>query len=93
MFRANGWPGASRELDQYQKKLGRDLKGTEPWCVQIKNSERANPIKALMEAEAEVNNLYPYAISFVKSGGRWVVTMSSDAFFWLIDQTPEGGPQ
>lgn len=80
LFHDMGWDEAKRELSQYQSSLGRDLSGTAPFCVQVKNDERANGIAALLEAEEAVDNLYAFPVSFVKKNGRWFVTMSAELF-------------
>lgn len=57
------YPGTCRELDQYQGKLGRDLKGCAPWCVQIKR------MKSVSEKQKE--DAFMEAVS--ACGGEWIL--------------------
>lgn len=83
MFRGEGWTEAERELDQYQKPLGRDLKGTKPYCVQVKNSKTASMVSALLEAEEAADIDYNWPVAFVNRNGRWMVAMFANTFFDL----------
>lgn len=49
------FPDAARELDQYQEKLGRDIKGTQPWCFQVKRHRKLSEgdlRRAFMQADS-----------------------------------------
>lgn len=47
------YPNAARELSQYQSSCGRDLRETQPWCVQVKRYKSLAPgMKRLAYEEA-----------------------------------------
>ena len=79
-----GWD-LSRELDQYQDKLGRDIKGSEPYCIQIKGGANPNIPKAFAEAKSALGGTYVWPIAMTKKDREeWLVTMDTDTFFAML---------
>ena len=76
------FPQAARELSQYQNTLGRDLKGTKPWCVQIKRLKQAPAVeKYLHEAISALDDEYTIPVLFIRGDrGKWLVVMEADAW-------------
>jgi hypothetical protein len=84
-FVVHGWQDANRRAsgEESQESQGRDLKGTEPWCVQCHFGDHPNPLKKLAEARAAAREgELPVAFS-KKTYGNWVVTMDASTFFLL----------
>lgn len=54
-----------RELSQYQKKCGRDLKGCKPFCVQVKSGKKVAIRKALEEAFNAIGDGYAYPVAHI----------------------------
>lgn len=84
------YPDTCRELDQYQGKLGRDLRGCNPWCVQIKRQKVVtewDKRKAYEEAvTAEDQHTYLFPVVFYREDRRqWRVYTSLDALMdWKV---------
>ena len=71
------FPDAARELDQYQESLGRDLKETQPFCIQVKRLRTVSDtdlLTALAEAESAIDECYEYPIVMARADRRsWKV--------------------
>jgi hypothetical protein len=71
------FPDAQRELDQYQAKLGRDLKNTQPLCIQIKRLKKVSKKDmddALEEAIDSISPEYDVPIVLFRSDRQpWMV--------------------
>ena len=79
-----GWV-VERELDQYQGKLGRDIKGSEPFCIQIKGGAAPNIHKAFDESKKAVQGSYIWPIAMTKKDrGEWLITMDQETFFSML---------
>lgn len=86
LFAAAGWGQANRRSagEESQLDQGRDLKGTEPYCVQVHLGNSPAPHKKYAEAETAAGGGYPVPLAFTrKTHGRWLVTMSAEEFFRL----------
>ena len=70
--------GAQRELDQYQDKLGRDIKGCAPLCIQVKRYKKIHPgdiRTAYSEALSALDGEYLYPVVFYREDRRqWRVS-------------------
>jgi len=87
MFKIFGWHKAKRELSQYQQSSGRDLSGTQPFCVQVKNSNTVNISKAWEEALNSTEHAYPVPVLFVKKDGKWFAVLEASDFFTYYTPT------
>lgn len=80
------YPDAARELEQYQNKLGRDLRETQPLCVQVKRHKsltHGEIFKAFSEAKSAVDNEYLYPIALYREDFKsWRVATTLEV---LID--------
>ena len=89
LFRLWGWGGAHRRStgEESQADQGRDLKGTEPYCIQVQNADRTTPELKLQEAEqAATDGQIP--VAFIRrTRGSWMVCMRARDWFKLA--TPE----
>jgi hypothetical protein len=72
-----------RELDQYQEKLGRDLRGCQPYCVQIKVGKRPGYRKAFEEALSAVRDGYGYPIAHVREDNKQAIVMLPETL-WIV---------
>jgi hypothetical protein len=74
------YPEAKRELEQYQGALGRDLSGTQPFCIQIKRQAKVSlneRISAYHEAQRDVDGEYRFPIAITRGDYEgWTVTTS-----------------
>lgn len=71
-----------RELSQYQKKSGRDLRGCEPYVVQIKHQKRVNYRKAYEEARDGIGEGYIYPVAHIHEDYKEPLVVISEKF-WL----------
>ena len=82
MFRAHGWLKANRRStgEESQTEQGRDLKGTEPFCVQVQHATRTTPERKLSEAEVAADGQIP--VAFIRrTRGTWMVCMKAVDWF------------
>lgn len=77
-----------RNLSQYQWSSGRDLDGTEPFCIQVKRTKGKCGIeKALDEAMASTDNHYHIPVAMTRSDkGEWLFTMLACDFFFYAEK-------
>jgi len=87
------FPAAARELEQYQASLGRDLRGTEPWCLQVKRHKGFTPRvleRALQEAAEAADDHYAIPAVFFRGDRQpWRVLVRLSALKPAV--TPRGG--
>ena len=71
------YPLAARELSQYQETLGRDVKNTKPFCIQVKrNKARPAVEKALIEATKSTDLQYDIPVAAHRGDkGTWIISM------------------
>lgn len=71
-----------RNLGQYRESSGRDLDGTQPYCVQIKRTARSSPVaKWFAEAVGATDTQY-FIPALVHRGDKedWLVTLPLEDF-------------
>lgn len=73
-----GWATVKRHLSQYQIPSGRDLDGTQPFCIQVKGGKRPNVETALAEATSATGTeaCYSWPVAFTKADGEPYFTVS-----------------
>ncbi len=72
-----------RELKQYQEKLGRDLRGCQPYCVQVKSGKKVNYRDGLKDAFSAIGNGYAYPVVHIHENNKEGVVVL-DEKFWLV---------
>jgi hypothetical protein len=88
------FPDAARELDQYQEKLGRDLKNTGALCIQVKRHaslSRGQIKTALIEAGNSCDEVYITPMVFYREDHKqWRVCLLLADLLLLNDIGPNG---
>ena len=83
------FPSVCRELEQYQKTLGRDLSNTDPLCIQVKRHKtisKSEIWKAFYEAESSVDSEYTQPIvMFREDYGTWQVATTMEVMLSLME--------
>lgn len=77
---------SSRNLDQYQKTDGRDIKGCSPYCVQVKSGKAINIYGAYAEAKSAVNSEYKYPVAHIHYDRRDGLVVINEDLWWVIIQ-------
>lgn len=75
-----------RNLDQYQASDGRDLSGSEPYCVQCKKGKSINVYKAYEEARGAINDKYKYPVAHIGYDRKDRLVVISEDLWWVIIQ-------
>lgn len=83
------YPDAARELEQYQGELGRDLRETQPLCVQVKRHKSLTDgeiFKAFSEAKSAVDEEYKFPVVFYREDFKsWRVATTMEVILAVMD--------
>lgn len=89
IFVSHGFPDCRRRTigdENHDEKPGRDLYGTPGFCVQVQFADQPRPALKLAKAKdaAEPDEI---AVAFTRRtrDPEWMVSMSADDFFLLVD--------
>ena len=88
-FKKAGWKQAKRNWDeQFEKKSGRDILNTEPYCIQCKYGKQPSLKKAWIEANTEKKKgEIPIGIARYRGESNTLVVMSIKDLMWMIEKT------
>ena len=83
------YPDAARELEQYQVKLGRDLRNTGKLCIQVKRHKTLSHgaiFKAYQEAVSAIDDTYQIPVVFYREDNKqWRVATSFGNLLWMAE--------
>lgn len=76
-----------RELTQYQASTGRDLRGCQPYAVQVKVGKKVNARNAYHEAASAVDMEYTLAVAHIRNDHeKPLVVLSEEDWLTIVER-------